>query len=550
MAGLVIALVGGVLFFVSQQVESLTSAKLQQEFQNTQRTFKRFLTLRNDQLIESCVLISELPVLKAQLSTKDPSTLKDYILKREESPAKLVEADLFTLTDERGCVLFRLDRPELHGDTIASMSSIRQALAGKDPAGNDWGIWVIDEKIYQIVSVPIIQKYVIGTLTLGKRLTSEEAHQLKEDTQSDITFLYGNRVVASTLDDISQVDLLRAYVADRRAIEKQIFPNGSVQKNIPLNGENFLAVFTPAAKSGDAVYVMTVSKDKAYHSFDLIKNAIYAAGGAALLLAAMFSFFFARGITMPLKQLVEATYRVRDGNYESAIEVHTKDEFETLARSFNSMLTGLKERMMMTKFVSQSTVKMIRTKGNLQLGGERRTITVLFSDIRGFTSYSEHVEPEVVIELLNKYLSAQSSLVIKYHGIIDKFVGDELVAIFEGEEMANNAVLCALEIQQTINELNKANEEDIRVGIGINTGMAVAGNVGSDERMDHTVLGSNVNLGARLCSIAEAGQVIVAESCQRMATTKDVRFVALDPIKVKGVSRPVSIYEARIQNHS
>jgi len=205
---------------------------------------------------------------------------------------------------------------------------------------------------------------------------------------------------------------------------------------------------------------------------------------------------------------------------------------------------GLKERFMMSKFVSSSTVQMIRAeKGEVRLGGDRRNVTVFFSDIRGFTAFSESVEPEVVIDLLNKYLSKQAAIVSKHNGIIDKYVGDEVVAIFEGEDMVDQAVLCAVEIQREIAELNKANAEDIRVGIGINTGMAIVGNVGSNERMDHTVLGNNMNLGARLCSIAQPGQIIISESSWRLLKTKEVRTKTLDVVSMKGMSRPMQTYE-------
>jgi len=203
----------------------------------------------------------------------------------------------------------------------------------------------------------------------------------------------------------------------------------------------------------------------------------------------------------------------------------------------------LRERILMSKFVSSSTVEMIREKGSLQLGGERRNVTVFFSDIRGFTAFSERVQPEVVIDLLNKFLSAQAKQIVRHNGIIDKYVGDELVAMFEGPDMVDNAILAAIDIMNEIPKLNRDNPEHIQIGIGINTGMAIVGNVGSEERMDHTVLGSNMNLGARLCDIAQPGQILISESSWRMVMSKEVRVNPLDAITVKGISRPVPIYE-------
>jgi adenylate cyclase len=117
------------------------------------------------------------------------------------------------------------------------------------------------------------------------------------------------------------------------------------------------------------------------------------------------------------------------------------------------------------------------------------------------------------------------------------------VAIFEGPDMADNAILAAIAIQRDITKLRTEGNTDTKVGIGINTGMAIVGNVGSDERMDHTVLGNNMNLGARLCSIAQPGQIIVSESSWRLAKSKEINGKPLDTITAKGISRPVQIYE-------
>ncbi|HTY36360.1 MAG TPA: adenylate/guanylate cyclase domain-containing protein [Bacteroidota bacterium] len=543
---LVVVVSGSVLFVLNIEIRNLTNSKLQQDFTNTYQTFKRFLALRNERLVESCTLISELPVLKAQLSTKDPTTIREYVLRSVESPAKVVDADIFTLTDDKGKVWFRLDHPEKFGDTIASVASVQKALAGKDPSPADISILVIDDKLYQTVTVPIFQQYLVGTLTLGRRLTQDEAALLKQDTQSDITFLHGSRLVASTHSEIGQVDLLRAYLVNRPTLEAEMAGGKSIQQEVKLNGEQFICAFSKASAGSDVIYVMAVSVDQAIAAVRKIESVVILVGLVALMIGIIGAFLLADGITAPLRRLVMATEAIRSGNYEFQVLGTSKstDEIGMLARSFDEMVLGLKERFLMSKFVSASTVQMIRDeKGDVRLGGERRNVTVFFSDIRGFTAFSEHVEPEVVIDLLNRYLSKQAAIITKFSGVIDKYVGDEVIAIFEGEDMVDQAVLCAVEIQREIALLNKANTEDIRVGIGINTGMAIVGNVGGEERMDHTVLGNNMNLGARLCSIAQPGQIIISESSWRLLKTKSVRTKTLDVVSVKGMSRPMQTYE-------
>ncbi len=543
-SALVVLISGSVLLVVREEVHALTNSKIQQDFTNTFQTFKRFLSLRNQRLVESCKLISELPVLKAQLSTKDPATIKDYVLYRQESPAKLVHVDLFTITDEKGQVLFRLDHPEKYGDTLTLQSSVQRALAGKDPSTDDISIWVIDDRLYQAVTVPIFQDFLIGTLTLGNLITRDEALSLKHDTQSDISFILINRVEASTLSDIAQLDLLRSYLVNKKLVDSVLNAGKTFQQEAKLNGENFLCAYSHASSGNDAVYVTSVSVDHALATFQTIENVILAVGVIALIVAIVGAFLIAQGIASPVRKLVSGTEQIRKGNYDFHLEVKSRDEIGKLAQSFNEMVLGLKERFLMSKFISSSTVRMIRQDGaKIQLGGERKNVTVLFSDIRGFTALSERVEPEVVIELLNTYLSRQAQIVTKYNGVIDKYVGDELIAIFEGEKMVDEVVLCAADIQKDISSIDTKYQEEIRVGIGINTGMAIVGNVGSEDRMDHTVLGNNMNLGARLCSIAQPGQIIISESSWRLMTTKEVRTRPLEAITVKGLSRPIQTYE-------
>ncbi len=546
---LVVFISGSVLFILRTEVRSLTDAKLQQDFTNTYLTFKRFLTLRNQRLVESCMLISELPVLKAQLSTKDPATIKDYVLNRQESPAKLVQVDLFTLTNEKGEVLFRLDHPERSGDTLTWQPSVSRALQGIDPSSDDISIWVIDNKLYQAVTVPIFQDFLVGTLTLGNLITQQEALSLKHDTQSDISIILNDRVEASTLSDIAQLDLLRSYLVNKKFIDASLGTGNIFQQEARLNGENFLCAYSRASGGNDAVYVVAVSVDHALATFKTLENVILAVGFLALLLAIVGAFFIAQGIASPIRKLVSGTEQIRKGNYDFHLNVRSKDEVGMLAQSFNEMVFGLKERFLMSKFISSSTMRMIQQDGgSVRLGGERRTVTVFFSDIRGFTALSERVEPEVVIELLNTYLSAQARIVVKYNGVIDKYVGDQLIAVFDGGSMVDDAVLCAVEIQKEITKVETKIREDIQVGIGINTGMAIVGNVGSEERMDHTVLGNNMNLGARLCSIAKPGQIIISESSWRLLATKEVRTRPLEAISVKGISRPVQTYEVEYGN--
>jgi adenylate cyclase len=187
----------------------------------------------------------------------------------------------------------------------------------------------------------------------------------------------------------------------------------------------------------------------------------------------------------------------------------------------------------------------------LKLGGERRNITVMFSDVRGFTKFSESRQPEEVVAMLNEVLSLQVNVIFKYNGTLDKFVGDEVMCFFGApsnrheKDHALVAVRTAIDIQAKMKELreklSQEEKEAVQIGIGINTGDMVVGNMGSSQRMDYTVIGDNVNLAARLCSAAGHGEIIISGSTYDMVADHVVAE-KLEPIMVKGKTNPISIY--------
>ena len=184
------------------------------------------------------------------------------------------------------------------------------------------------------------------------------------------------------------------------------------------------------------------------------------------------------------------------------------------------------------------------------LAVERMPITVLYSDMRGFTSIAERTDPVVMVETLNQHLGAMTDVVLAHQGTLDKFVGDEVVALFGAPlpqpDHVMRAVEAALEMQAAhqalLEELAAEGCEAAPIGIGINTGEMVVGNIGCEKRVDYTAIGDAMNLGARLCSLAEPNQIIISDSTYQLV--KDVIEVkALAPVRVKGRVQPEQIYE-------
>lgn len=199
---------------------------------------------------------------------------------------------------------------------------------------------------------------------------------------------------------------------------------------------------------------------------------------------------------------------------------------------------------MLGKYVSPSVADELIRKGKdaLHLKGEKKIITVLFADVRGFTSFSEKNSAETVVSLLNLYHGKMTDIIFKHNGTLDKYVGDEIMATYnvplDIPDHALAAVKTAIEMQKASKEIGKG----MSYGIGINTGHAIVGNIGSEKRLDYTVIGDSVNLGARLCSKAEANQIIISDATYNLVKDK-IHAKSLGEIQVKGKEHPIKVYE-------
>jgi adenylate cyclase len=212
-------------------------------------------------------------------------------------------------------------------------------------------------------------------------------------------------------------------------------------------------------------------------------------------------------------------------------------------------------RRLFGRYVSKDVVdQLMADPGLVKLGGQRRTMTVLFSDIRGFTAASERGEPEAVVAQLNEYFGAMVDVLFRHRGTLDKFVGDMVMGLFGAPladpAHADHAVATALEMSATLDALNARwtaeGRPTLDIGIGINTGEMIAGNIGSEAIMSYTVIGDAVNLGARLESLnkAHGTRILISEST-RASLTRPVATRAIGEVTVKGRTRPVLVYEVR-----
>jgi class 3 adenylate cyclase len=279
---------------------------------------------------------------------------------------------------------------------------------------------------------------------------------------------------------------------------------------------------------------------------DLRRSAMWL-GIAALLVALLLITLTSRGLSGPVSRLVTATQEIERGNFEVRVPV-TPDELGRVSQSFNDMAAGLalqeKYRSVLNA-VADRTVAERLIENREVLSGELREVTMLFCDIRGFTALTEHMSPHEVIELLNEHMTALTEISYSHGGIVDKFVGDLIMVLFGaplgGTNDPQRAVDCARAMISRRREMNATSRHPLEIGIGLASGTVVAGCMGSDQRLSYTVLGHRVNLASRLCSLAQAGEIIVDPATA--AAVKDcIQTRTLPAVQLKGFSQAIEPY--------
>jgi class 3 adenylate cyclase/HAMP domain-containing protein len=345
-----------------------------------------------------------------------------------------------------------------------------------------------------------------------------------------------------SLRDQAKIDE-KAAQTDLKNLDKK--PLVTLDDSVFLDGETSYTVIVPIIQSfgSKTQYfgscIATISTrfiDKEIFRIMVLSGSIAA---AVLLLSILIIRLYVRVIIGPISVLTDAVKNVSGGNLDMKIPVRGRDEIATLSTEFNKMIKIWRKKVTMEKFVSKSTAKMVEDlkTGEFTSEPKRKKITIFFSDVRGFTSYSENHEPMNVVTSLNKLFDIQVEIIEKHDGDIDKFVGDEIMANFPSPIAAFKA---AREIQKKMDSFNKKRKEPLYIGIGINYGDAVVGSIGSGDAHDWTSIGDTVNLGARLCSAADKGKIVISESVfKRLRIKHDFEE---KNIQVKGKKAKIPIY--------
>ena len=357
---------------------------------------------------------------------------------------------------------------------------------------------------------------------------------------------------------------LAIEILNRTILLPKVFPEGHISRNGFSFRPSFkhLMLFCFIVSSVFPVAILLSS----YISVQ-INNGLEIHGGVIFvsILLMLISFIITHGLSRlilnPLKNLTEASKRIQNGDYKSRVGIVTSDELGALADSFNDMADSLAEKEFMRdtfgKIVDPEVRDYLMSGSGKEslgaaLGGETREVTVLFCDIRSFTAMSEKMEASEVVQLLNKYFTALGKCIAAHHGIINKYIGDAIMAIFgapvKSENSARDAFLAALDMRKALVEVNedfkKEGFPEVHFGIGIHTGPVFAGTIGAENRMEYTVIGDTVNTASRLESLCKTytKDLILSEASAEKLGKEDSKLSFIAEAEIRGKSQPMKLY--------
>jgi adenylate cyclase len=533
-------------YFIRYSIEQSAQNTLREELQLAARVFKRLLDQNSQQLVEATAVLTYDFGFREAIASRD----RDTILSALRNHAARIKASGMAVIGLDGQVVADTLNPGTAGVPYPYSDLVARAAAD----GRATGIRMVDGRPYQVVFVPVLAPLPIAWVSMSFVIDNTSALDLKLLATCDVTFLElttgGARLLASTVPSAKREALIEAV--------PRMVASGAESMRLTLDGEDFEVL---AAKLDDPgptrmVAILQRSVAEGLAPFRELQLILLVIAAASLLVTVLVAMRLARRITQPLTRLVAAAGEIARGNYAVRVDANqvAKDEIGELARAFEGMTRGLVERDNMRdvlgKVASNAVAEQLLT-GGIELGGEERDVTVMFTDVRNFTAICETLPPQSTLLLLNEFLTIVSEVVEKRHGVVDKYIGDGAMAIFGAPisrpDDAQNAVAAALEIRDRMAALGPSlAARDLphpEIGIGINTARVLAGNIGSPSRLNYTVLGDGVNLASRFEGLTKRYRVPIVVGDLTQRSIENVVFRELDKVRVRGKTVPVRIFE-------
>ncbi|MBT3879721.1 MAG: HAMP domain-containing protein [Candidatus Scalindua sp.] len=571
-----------ILFIIQETTKKHIQENIKNRFENTQVALRHLQELRTQFAVDA---IDTLTISNAHfrsvLSTAsvhgdglgfEDAHHEDEILK--DSNLRLAsilpflslyeKADIFIVTNADGILLLSKAFPGKYGIDLTNLQ-LFEDLSEKPVAVDVWHTDMSKEKdflvsahqgdaVYHIIAKPVVFRDEIhGVVIFGSRIDKDILLRLKNISEVDLALYSSEGIHTSTLP-VTKEQALSTFM------EFSDYEKKSDIHETFLDKETFLSMYFPIlanVNSEEGSFIVLKSLTQEMKFVSKLRMTFIIVGGVILLVAIGLSFFLAKGITKPVKKLAMAAKNIGSGKLDTKVDIRTGDELEALGNAFNGMVDGLKERDFIKstfeRYVSYSVAEeIIKNPDMLKLGGERKALTIFFTDIGNFTNLSEKLTPEEVVKHLNEYFEGMSAAILECQGTIDKFQGDSILAFWGAPIAQENHALFACQAALKCRKFLHKLEEEWKAGglpsrtyrFGINTGEVVVGNVGSATRFEYTIIGDDVNLASRLEGANKyyGTQIMISEATYSLV--KDTLIAReMDVIRVVGKTKPIKVYE-------
>jgi class 3 adenylate cyclase len=546
----ILLLLSKILYQVNNETEKLEISRITNELNSAQIQFLVRLEEQQNNISKLVETITLDQKFRSFLSM-----IKENFYSFTEEIANDSEGDIVFMVD---------DTPKLRGvfpqdkgtekwltDNIKHFA-IEKILDSGSPY---YEVLAIDGVLFSVIYSPLKESlkddYAAGVIAVCKRIDNAWVQWLLGPSSSaykfQIVFFVEDTLIASNVS-----------LDKGSALLSEAIQNLGKSESLKVYEERFLAKHhlfpTKNKRSG---FVIGSNLDEALEPFKSLEKRILIVGLLVFAIGILFTLFFSNRVVRPLRLLVAGVGEVEKGNFDFRVSFKSKDEVGQLSGAFNNMAQGLKEKEQMRntfdKYVHPSIVTdILNNPEKLKLGGSREIQTVLFSDVANFTTFSEGMPPEDLILLLNDYLGAMTNEVIEHQGILDKYIGDAIMAFWGAPFCKGNHALLAcqtaIKMQNKLEELRpiwkSQNKPEINARIGVSTGDMIVGNLGSEHARDYTCIGDTVNYGARLEGLNKYyGTKIIVDNYTRIQAAGGIEVRELDTVVVKGRSKGSPIFE-------
>ncbi len=532
-AVVVLGVMIGSLVVLRGAVQEEAVKRIKQDLEITRELVSGLIENRRMRLMELAGGAGGSELLRLMLtdSTLDSPTRTDLV--ENEILPNFPQLDLMLVAGPDGRALAGNRIARELGPALTEVSLFRSSLEGRAGSG-----FVFHEgRCLQVMSLPLLigpaaESELIGAVAVGMFWTEKDLRRLRDLSRAEIALLHQGRIFLSTGEPFLT---LRREGEPPTGLERLVWTlSGDGPSIEKIGAERFVMLKVVEPGRLTPPFVLAQSLDAQLVFARVIRERIVQIGIAGIVLGVLISVFLGTGISRPIRRLRDAAGRIAKGDLDQHVSIDTRDEFSELADAFNRMAGGLRERDRIRntfgRYIDEEVARdLLKRPEAAALGGKRRTVAILMSDLRGFTAEVESLTPEQTLMLLNAFFSRMIEAVKRHHGIIVDFVGDGVLVFFDPldgpvETAVGRACDCADEMQKEMvffrEEMAEAGLPGLDLAVGLNAGPVVVGNIGSRSRVKYGIVGAPVNHTQRIQEQAGAGEIVASDGFVARAGTR------------------------------